>query len=225
MPIRNIAFIVNGSVTVHRSVTTEVTKQAVGPSVAHPMNSLVIMRGAFPLVSVVMAWTTVTMEAMRGVVLLQLQLQLFPPRQLSRPGQLLPLVGQPMRPRHHPRVKQAIFSVAAAQLVLPRTKFVTGMLTAQMEKTKKTAVDVKATTDTVCSNVTTLSLGTIVHAMRVTNLWMIRRAVKISMNVKSPENVARSVATPRAASNALALRDTSWILTAENAVPVNLVLL
>jgi len=39
-----------------------------GPSVAHPMNSLVIMRGAFPLVSVVMAWTTVTMEAMRGVV-------------------------------------------------------------------------------------------------------------------------------------------------------------
>ena len=40
------------------------------------------------------------------------------------------------------------------------------------------------------------------------------------MNVKSPEYVARSVATPRAALNALALRDTSWILTAENAVPV-----
>lgn len=223
MPIRNIAFIVNGSVTVHRSVTTEVTKQAVGLSVAHPMNSLVIMRDAFLPVSNVMAWTTVMMEATRGAVLLQLQL--FPPRQLSRPGQLLPLFGQPMRPKHHPRVKQAIFSVAAAQLVLPRTKFATAMLTAQMEKTKKTAVDVKATTDTVCSNVTTRSLGTIVHAMRVTNLWMIRRAVKISMNVKSPEYVARSVATPRAASNALALRDTSWILTAENAVPVNLVLL
>ena len=44
------------------------------------------------------------------------------------------------RPKHHPRVKQAIFSVAAAQLVLPRAKFVTGMLTAQVEKTKKTAV-------------------------------------------------------------------------------------
>ena len=40
------------------------------------------------------------------------------------------------------------------------------------------------------------------------------------MNVKSLEYVARSVATPRAASNALAKRDTSWILTAENAVPV-----
>lgn len=223
MPIRNIAFIVNGSVMVHRSVTTEVTKQAVGPSVAHPMNSLVIMRGAFLPVSNVMAWTTVMMEATSGAVLLQLQL--FQARQLSRPGQLLPLFGPPMRPKHHPRVKQAIFSVAAAQLVLPRTKFVTGVLTAQMEKTKKTAVDVKATTDTVCSNVTTRSLGTIVHAMRVTNLWMIRRAVKISMNVKSPEYVARSVATPRGASNALALRDTSWILTAENAVPVNLVLL
>jgi len=44
------------------------------------------------------------------------------------------------RPRHHPRVKQAIFSVAAVQLVLPWNKFVTGVLTAQMEKTKKIAV-------------------------------------------------------------------------------------
>ena len=44
------------------------------------------------------------------------------------------------RPKHHPRVKQAIFSVAAAQFVLPRTNFATGMLTAQMEKMKKTAV-------------------------------------------------------------------------------------
>ena len=43
---------------------------------------------------------------------------------------------------------------------------------------------------------------------------------QISMNVKPPECVARSVATQRGASNALALRDTSWILTAENAVPV-----
>ena len=32
------------------------------------MNSLVIMRGAFLPVSVVMAWTTVMMEATRGVV-------------------------------------------------------------------------------------------------------------------------------------------------------------
>lgn len=39
-----------------------------GPSVAHPMNSLVIMRGAFLPVSVVMAWTTVMMEATRGAV-------------------------------------------------------------------------------------------------------------------------------------------------------------
>ena len=100
------------------------------------MNSLVIMRGAFFPVSVVMAWTTVTMEATRGVVVSSvfhfssaaiprvstlfllfdeanffihcseyvvvlfepqlLQLQLFPPRQLSRPGQRLPLVGQRM---------------------------------------------------------------------------------------------------------------------------------
>ena len=39
-----------------------------GPSVAHPMNSLVIMRGAFLPVSFVMAWTTVMMEATRGAV-------------------------------------------------------------------------------------------------------------------------------------------------------------
>ena len=39
-----------------------------GLSVAHPMNSLVIMRGAFLPVSVVMAWTTVMMEATRGAV-------------------------------------------------------------------------------------------------------------------------------------------------------------
>lgn len=39
-----------------------------GTSVAHPMNSPVIMRGAFLPVSVVMARTTVAMEATRGVV-------------------------------------------------------------------------------------------------------------------------------------------------------------
>lgn len=39
-----------------------------GLSVAHPMSSLVIMRGAFLPASVVMAWTTVMMEATRGAV-------------------------------------------------------------------------------------------------------------------------------------------------------------
>lgn len=39
-----------------------------GLSVAHPMSSLVIMRGAFLPASVVMAWTTVMMEATREAV-------------------------------------------------------------------------------------------------------------------------------------------------------------
>ena len=37
-------------------------------------------------------------------------------------------------------MKQAIFSAAATQPVLPRTKSVTGILTALMERTKKIAV-------------------------------------------------------------------------------------